>query len=409
MRRAERCRERPGRVNSQPMRTLPTIASLGVFASITCAMVAIAHAEPSRSRESTTKTRVYISTFSEHGSDGIYLAGLDLVTGDLELPRLVAAVKKASFLALHPNHRYLYSTCEVDDYEESKGGAVSAFKIDATTGNLTLLNHQSSAGEGPHHISLDREGKYALVANYHGGSVTVLPIRTDGTLGPASSTVLHHGSSISKSRQAGPHPHAINVDPTNRFIFVPDLGLDKVLVYRFNVARGTLTPNDPNALATSPGAGPRHIAFRPNGNWAYVINELDSTVNVLRYDSEAGGLTKIDTVSTLPTAATRENITGEIVIHPSGTFLYASNRGHDSIAVFGIDPTTGRLDSRGHYPAGGRTPRNFNIDPSGNFLLSANLDSDSVTVHQIDPATGRLSPTAHSIKVLQPYCIEFLP
>ena len=169
---------------------------------------------------------------------GFTWLNLILQTGDLKLIGLAAAVKKASFLALHPNHRYLYSTCEVDDYQDSKGGAVAAFKIDAATGNLTLLNHQSSAGEGPHHLSLDREGKYALVANYHGGSVAVLPIRADGTLGPATSTVLHHGSSVNKSRQTGPHPHAINVDPTNRFAFVPDLGLDKVLAYRFDAASG---------------------------------------------------------------------------------------------------------------------------------------------------------------------------
>jgi 6-phosphogluconolactonase len=391
------------------MRTLTAIARLGVFTLIACTMVAAVPAEPSRSREAMTKTRVYISTFSERGGDGIYVAELDLVSGDLKLIGFAAIVTKASFLALHPNHRYLYSTCEVDNYHDSKGGAVSAFEIDAATGNLKLLNHQSSAGEGPHHLSLDREGKHAFVANYHGGGVAVLPIRADGTLGPATSTVLHHGSSVNQSRQTGPHPHAINIDPTNRFAFVPDLGLDKVLAYRFDVARGILSPNDLSALATSPGAGPRHIAFHPNGNWAYVINELDSTVIALRYDAEGGKLTQIDTFSTLPAGTTRENITGEIVVHPNGKFLYASNRGHDSIAAFSIDQTTGRLNSGGHYLAGGRSPRNFNIDPSGKFLLSANLDSDSITVHQIDAATGGLLLTAHEIKVLQPYCVEFLP
>jgi 6-phosphogluconolactonase len=385
------------------------ITCVGVLTTVACAMVVSANPQPAPLRESATKMRVYIGTYTERGRDGIYLAELDSSTGDLRLIRTVAAVKKASFLAIHPNHRYLYSTCEVDDYSNAKGGAVSAFKIDLATGNLALLNHQSSGGEGPHYLSLDGEGKNALVANYHGGSVAVLPIRSDGTLGAATSIVLHQGSSVNKIRQTGPHPHAIDVDPSNRFVFVPDLGLDKVLSYYFDPAAGSLAPNNPSALATSPGAGPRHIRFHPNAKWAYVINELDSTVNALRYNSEVGVLTHMETVSTLPDGAKEENITGELVIHPNGRFLYGSNRGHDSIALFAIDQTTGRLNPLGHYPAGGRTPRNFNIDPTGKFLVSANLDSDSVTVLPIDPVTGKLSPPAHAIKVLQPYCIEFLP
>ena len=367
------------------------ITCFGVLLTVACAMVVSANSQTAPLRESATKTRVYISTYTEQGRDGIYLAELDSSTGDLRLIRMAAAVKKASFLAIHPSHRYLYSTCEVDDYRDSKRGAVSAFKIDLATGNLTLLNHQSSGGEGPHYLSLDREGKNALVANYHGGSVAVLPIRADGTLGAATSIVLHHGSSVDKSRQTGPHPHAIDVDPTNRFVFVPDLGLDKVLSYRFDPAAGSLAPNNPTSLATSPGAGPRHIRFHPNGKWAYVINELDSKVNALRFNSEAGVLTPMDTVSTLPVGAKDENITGELVVHPNGRFLYGSNRGHDSIALFAIDQTTGRLNPLGRYPAGGRTPRNFNIDPSGKFLVLANLDSDSVTVLTY-PVTGKLSP-----------------
>jgi 6-phosphogluconolactonase len=390
------------------MSAISIIARFGVLATIASGIVGSAPAQTTSVNEPPVKTRVYISTFTENGDDGIYLAELDPSTGDLGPIRLVADVRKASFLALHPNHRYLYSTCEVDDYHDAKGGAVAAFKIDAATGNLTLLNHQSSSGEGPHYLSLDREGKNALVANYHGGSVAVLPIRADGKLASATSTVLHHGSSVSKSRQTGPHPHAIDADPTDRFVFVSDLGLDKVLSYRFDSATGTITANHPRDLATSPAAGPRHITFHNNGKWAYVINELDSTVIALRYDSQTGGLTHIDTVSTLPAGATQQdNLTGEIVVHPNGRFLYASNRGHDSIAVFAIDQTSGRLSALGHGPAGGRNPRNFNIDPLGKFLLSANLDSNTVTVHQIDPGSGKLSRTAHGIKILQPYCIQF--
>ncbi len=389
------------------MSAISIIVRFGVLATIASAMVVVAHAQSSPLSKSSKVTRVYISTYTEHGGDGIYLAELNTSTGDLQLIKQVAAVKKASFLALHPNHRYLYSTCEVDECRDSKGGAVAAYKLNADTGSLTLLNHQPSGGEGPHYLSLDREGKNALVANYHAGSVAILPIGADGTLGVATATVLHHGSSVNKSRQTGPHPHAIDADPPDRFVFVPDLGTDEVVAYRFNPGAGTLAPNNPSALATTPGAGPRHIAFHPNGKWAYVINELDSTLNALRYDSERGVLTQMDTVSTLPAGAKEENITGEVIVHPNGRFLYGSNRGHDSIAVFAIDQTTGRLISLGHCPAGGRSPRNFNIDPSGKFILSANLDSDSVTVLKLDPVTGKLARTAHEIKVIQPYCIQF--
>ena len=391
------------------MNGLCATARLGPVFLIACTTIATTCAETPRSQDSKTKARVYISNYARAEAGGIYLAELNLVTGDLQLIRLVADLKKASFLALHPNHRYLYATGEVGGYLDSNGGALLAFEIDVNNGNLTLLNHQSSAGAGPCYVSLDRNGKHALVANYDGGNVAVLPIGDDGRLQPASSTIMNRGSSIHKTRQTGPHPHAMNIDPANRFVFVPDLGLDKVLAFRFYAATGTLAPNNLNAAAVKPGAGPRHIVFHPNGNWAYVINELDSTVAILKYDSETGRLTSLETVSTLPAGITTDNITGEIVIHPNGRFLYASNRGHDSIAVYAIDQLTGRLSSLGQHLAGGRVPRNFNIDPSGKFLLAANMDSDSVTVHQIDLATGKLSRLPHEIKIVQPYCIEFAP
>jgi 6-phosphogluconolactonase len=284
------------------MRRLSMIAVLNGLIIVAGAFASSVFADTKASASSSPpiKTRVYISTYTDDGTDGIFLTELDHETGNLQPPRRVSSVRKASFLALHPNHRFLYSTCEVDDYSDSKHGAVAALRIDPATGNLTLLNHQSSTGEGPHHLSLDREGKYALVANYHGGSVAVLPIGADGTLGPATSTVLHHGSSVNKVRQEGPHPHAINVDPTNHFVFVLDLGLDKVLAYHFDFERGTLTVNEPGELTTSPGAGPRHISFHPNGKWAYVINELNSTVEVTQYDAKRGVLTRLESISTLP-------------------------------------------------------------------------------------------------------------
>jgi len=359
--------------------------------------------------EESNSIRVYVSTFSEAGLDGIHVADLDRTTGRLENLRLAATVKKASFLVLHPNHRYLYATCEIDRYEDSKGGAVAAFVIDADTGKLTLLNHQSSKGIGPHYVSLDRDGKHALVANYHGGSVAVLPIGSDGKLQPASSTVSHRGSSINKNRQEGPHPHAFNADPAGRFAFVPDLGLDQVVAYTLNSADGSVTPHVAGTFSTSPGAGPRHMTFHPSGKWAYVINELDSTVIALDYDANVGVLKPIQTISTLPAGCSTSNITGEIAVHPNGRFLYASNRGHDSIAVYAIDESNGRLDRRDCFPAEGRAPRNFNIDPRGELLLSANLDSNSITVHRLDPESGALRSAGNKIEIHQPFCIEFAP
>lgn len=385
------------------------ISRLGALALVAGVAASTACAQPLGSPRSKTKTRVYISTYAGADGDGIYLAELDPESGDLKLVRSVAALNKASFLVLHPSRGYLYSTSSVDEFEDSQGGALSAFKVDAATGNLTPLNHQSSAGAGPCYVSLDREGRCALVANYDGGSVAVLPIGADGKLGPATATIPHHGSSVNKDRQTGPHPHAIDVDRTNRFAFVPDLGLDKVLIYPFDGAAGTLAQNEPRTLTTKPGAGPRHLAFHANGRWAYFINELDSTITALQLDSAHGAFEPIETVSTLPDGAAVDNITGEIVIHPNGKFLYGSNRGHDSIAAYAIDQATGRLTSLGQHPAGGRVPRNFNIDPSGQYLLSANLDSNSVTVHRIDVASGKLSRTAHEIKLSQPYCVILAP
>jgi 6-phosphogluconolactonase len=391
------------------MRVAAAIVRCEAWMAIAFALAAAAHTHAQNSTETASTSRVYISNVADGNSDGIYLAELDLDTGELTMDRRVARLSKASFLALHPHRDYLFSTCHMGDHVDSQGGALAAFKIDAATGELTLLNHQSSRGAGPCYVSLDREGKHALVANYDGGSVAVLPIGADGKLGPATAAVAHQGSSVNPSRQAGPHPHAIDVDLTNSLTFVPDLGIDQVTAYQFDAAAGTLAPQPSMSLASSPGAGPRHGAFHPNGQWAYFINELDSTITAVRCDVAAGAMTPLGTVSTLPQNAAAGNITGEIVVHPNGKFLYGSNRGHDSIASFAIDQDTGRLSPLGRHPAGGRVPRNFSIDPSGKFLLSANLDSNSVTVHRIDPGTGALSSTPHQVSIPQPYCIAFAP
>ena len=352
--------------------------------------------------------RVFIGTYTDRASKGVYACELDLANGALGPVRLVAEIKNPSFLAIHPSRKFLYATNESAEFEENQGGALSAFFV-APDGALTLLNSQSSTGANPCHVSLDRAGQHALVANYGDGNVAVLPIESDGRLAAATSTIQHAGSSVNEQRQEGPHAHSINLDPQNRFALAADLGVDKVLVYRFDAKRGTLAANDPPFASLPPGSGPRHLAFHPNGEWVYVINELLSTVTLFHYDAAGGALEAVQTVSTLPEGEEIDNTTAEVQVHPSGKFLYGSNRGHDSIAMFSIDERSGRLTPLGHQPSGGKTPRNFAIDPTGAFLLAANQASDVITVHRIDPQTGRLEQTEHRAEAPTPVCLKLLP
>jgi 6-phosphogluconolactonase len=355
------------------------------------------------------KQMVYVGTYTGSKSKGIYLFHLDMATGKLTPAGIAAECANPSFLALHPNGRFLYAVNEVSDFDTANSGAATAFAIDRETGKLTLLNQQSAKGAGPCHLTVDPSGKNILVANYGGGSVAVLPIQPDGRLGEATAFVQHQGSSVNPGRQKEPHAHSINVDAANRFAFAADLGLDKVLVYRFDPQKGTLAPNDPPAAAVAPGAGPRHFAFHPDGRRAYVLNEIDSTVTAFDYDAKTGTLKTLQTLPTLPTGFQGNNSTAEVVVHPSGKFLYCSNRGHDSIAIFTIDAQSGRLTAAGHQPTGGKTPRNFNVDPTGAYLLAANQDSDSIAVFRIDPITGALTPTGPTVQAPTPVCIRFLP
>lgn len=352
--------------------------------------------------------RVYVGTYTGGDSRGIYMCELDRSTGKLSEPVLAGEAKNPSFLAIHPSGRWLYAASEVDDYAETKGGAVAAFAIDPQDGRLALVNTQSSMGAGPCHVVVDEQGRHVLVANYGAGSIAALPIAEDGRLLPASSAVQHQGSSVNRQRQAAPHAHSINLDPANQYAIVADLGLDKVLSYRFDGAAGTLAANEAGTAEMSPGAGPRHVAFHPNGRLAFVINELASTVTSLRYDAARGALEPIATVSTLPKGAEVANSTADIHVHPSGKFVYGSNRGHDSIAMFAVDAESGKLTPLGNHPTGGRTPRNFGIEPTGAFLLAANQDSGTITVHRIDADTGLLETTAHQARVPMPVCVQFL-
>jgi 6-phosphogluconolactonase len=355
---------------------------------------------------------VYVGTYTgakPTDSKGIYRFELDLPSGKLTPRGLAAEVSSPSFLAIHPNHRFLYAVNESDQFKGQKSGAVTAFRIDPKTGKLTMLNQQPSGGEGPCHLVVDREGKHVLAANYGGGSACVLPIASDGKLGKATAFVQHEGSSVNKDRQEKPHAHSINLDPENRFAFVADLGLDKVLVYKYDAVKGTLKPNDPPAATVPPGSGPRHFAFHPKGRFAYAINELKSTVTAFQYDPKEGVLKPLQTITALPKGYKKPSWTAEVQVHPSGKFLYGSNRGHNSIAVFAIDPKTGKLTPTGHQDKDIKTPRNFGMDPAGTVMLVANQDSGSIVVFRIDPKTGQPSPTETVVKVPMPVCVKMMP
>jgi 6-phosphogluconolactonase len=354
------------------------------------------------------KLWVYIGTYTQRGSKGIYRFELDLASGKLTPRGLAAATKDPSFIAIHPSRRFLYAVGETGGLGGKPAGTVSAFAIDAESGKLTLLNQQSSGGPGPCYVVTDKKGKHVLVANYEGGSVSVLPIRKDGRLGKATAFQQHKGSSVNKSRQEAAHAHSINLDPANRFAFACDLGLDKIMVYRYDAAQGTLTPNDPPAARIAPGSGPRHFTFHPTGRFAYLINELKSTVTVFAYDAEHGVLHTLQTISTLPKSFRGENTTAEVQVHPSGKFLYGSNRGQNSIAVFTIDQKTGKLTAAGRQGKNVNIPRNFGIDPTGKFLIVANQEGDSLVVFRIDPESGGLKPTGRKVRVPMPVCVKMM-
>jgi 6-phosphogluconolactonase len=353
---------------------------------------------------------VYFGTYTGDKSKGVYVSRLDLDAGALTAPELAAETASPSFLAVHPTQGFLYAVNEIREFQGKESGSVSAFVIDRDTGRLSALNQQPSAGRGPAHLVVDKAGKNVLVANYGGGSVAVLPIGEDGALKPPSASIQHTGSSVNPERQRGPHAHSINVDPANRYAYAADLGLDKVLVYRFDADQGSLVANDPPFATVTPGAGPRHFAMDRDGRFAYVINELSLTVTAFRRDTERGSLTELQTISTLPPGQSVGSglSTADVQVHPSGKFLYGSNRGHDSIVVFAIDEKSGRLTYVENRPTQGSTPRGFGIDPTGGYLLAANQRSDSVVVFRIDQQTGRLTPTGQTIEVGAPVCVKFV-
>jgi len=354
------------------------------------------------------KTVVYVGTYTRRGSEGIYVYTFDPSSGALSAVGVAKGIVNPSFLAIAPSRRYLYATSEVSTFGDSPGGGVSAFQIDQETGLLTLLNQQASHGAAPCHLSVDQTERVVLVANYSGGNVAVLPMEQDGSLAPATDIVQHRGSSVHPTRQQGPHAHSITIDPTNHYAFAADLGIDKLMVYRLDLDRDRLVPHDTPSVPVRAGAGPRHFAFDPAGKYAYLINELDSTVTVFGYDADRVRLETLQTISALPQGFGGENTCADVHLSPSGQFLYGSNRGHDSIAVFRVDGATGQLTSVGHTSTQGRTPRNFAIEPSGRFLLAANQDSDTIVSFWIDEQTGELEPTGAVTEVPLPVCVRFV-
>ena len=352
---------------------------------------------------------VYVGTYTQGEGEGIYVYRFHPSSGELQFVSRAAGVDNPSFLALHPQEPYLYAVNEVDEVAGKRGGAVSTFSINLETGELTFLNQQTTHGPGPCYLSLDRTGRYVLVANYTEGSVCVLPIQHDGRLGAATDFVEHHGSSIHPRRQRVPHAHCVVVDPTNRYAFVADLGLDKIMIYQLDLDRGRLEPNDEPWIQVKPGAGPRHLTFHPNGGYAYVINELDSTLTAFAYDEGRGTLREIQTVPALPEGFEGTNYCADVHVSPSGRFVYGSNRGHDSIVIFAVEESTGELSYVGHEPTEGRYPRGFAIDPAGAFLLAANRHTNTVVTFRIDQQTGRLVPTGHVVTIPTPVCVKIVP
>jgi 6-phosphogluconolactonase len=334
---------------------------------------------------------------------------MDPSSGALELISKATGVTNPSYLAFDSTRRFLYAVNELKTHEGQPSGTISAFAVDPKTGKIEFLNKRPTRGADPCHVLVDKNNKYVFVANFMSGSVCVLPVLDDGSLGEASDFIQHQGSSVDPSRQRGPHAHSVTLDEANRFAFVPDLGLDKLMVYKFHPERGTLEPNEVPWIKMKPGAGPRHMAFHPSGKFAYLINELDCTVAALSYDGARGTFKGLQIIPTLPEDFHGESTCGDVQVSPSGEFVYASNRGHDSIVIYKIDQRTGELTRVGHAPTQGKTPRHFGMDPTGRFLLAANQDTDTIVTFRIDPQTGKVLPTGHAAQVPTPACVKFLP
>jgi 6-phosphogluconolactonase len=352
-------------------------------------------------------TYVYVGGYTDPDRNGrgkgLDVYRMDEASGDLTHLQTLTGVQNPHFLALHPNRRRIYSTNGGD------ASGVSSFAIDEASGQLSVLNSQKSPGAGPTHLAVDPSGRLVVVANYAGGSVAAFPIEADGRLASHSDFHQHEGQlGPNPKRQDKPHAHMAGFDPSGRWVLICDLGMDRTFVYAVDAGRGRLTLNAQPPGASPPGAGPRHLAFHPNGRFVFVINELAGSITTFSFEARLGTLTPVQTISTLPDGFAGENISAEVVVHPNGQLVYGSNRGHDSLAIFGFDPTTGMLTARGHESTRGQHPRHFDLDPSGRFLYVANQDTDNVVVFAVDAQTGALRATGHEIEVGSPSCVLFV-
>ncbi len=357
-----------------------------------------------------TSLLIFLGTYTPAGSEsrGIYTVRLDPATGALSEPVLVAETPNPTFLAWHPDGRTLYALSESGTVNGKAGGALTAYRYDPAAGTLTKLNTEPTGGVGLAHVGVDASGRTAAVISYHGSYVASFPLKADGSLGARTSLVPHQGQlGPNAKRQEKPHPHSVTFSPDNRFVYVCDLGLDRVFHYKLDPATATLTPA--GETATTPGAGPRHSKFTADGNYYYVIGELNGSIESFSVDAATGALTRVQSVATLPADFTGENTCAEIRLSPDERFVYGSNRGHDSIAVFARDTATGRLTLVEIVSTGGKHPRNFNLSPDGRWLVCGNKDSDNVTVFTRDAATGRLTRTAQTLKAPQAVCVLFAP
>jgi len=374
-----------------------------IFSS--CVMLSSLHAEK------LTDFYVYFGTYTTGASKGIYRSRLNVPTGQLSAAELVAPAKDPAFLDLHPNGRFLYAIDESADVKRTPGKGLKAYALNPTSGALTSLNEISTGSSGACHLAVDATGQSLLVANYGGGSVSAVSLLADGRLGALASLIRHSGKSINPDRQEGPHPHGVYPSPDNRFVFVPDLGLDTIFCYLLDASTGKLTRNTVAEGSTIKlGSGPRHLAFHPVQPFAYVINELVCSIDAFRYQA-SGTLTHLQTISTLPPGnpTAKETSTAEIQVHPNGRFLYGSNRGANTLVVYLIDQKSGALTYIESVPTLGQTPRHFALDPTGTWLITENQDSNTVTVFRVDPQTGRLTSTKQRLDVPSPVCAVFVP
>lgn len=347
--------------------------------------------------------RVYFGTQAQGNLRGIYMALFNTTTGELDEVTHINDAVRPGFIVIHPDGKHVYATEATGSALVTGSGFVSAYRINEPSGVLENLNTQPSGGVGPCHISLDCEGKHLLTANYRSGSCATLPILQDGTLGEPIAIRRHSGTGPNTERQEMAHTHSFNCTPDGKFALAADLGIDKILIYQLH--DGELIPAVPSFVATAPGAGPRHLTFSPDGKFVYASMELNGTVTAYAYEN--GNLTEIQTLSTLPADFEGKNTVSEVCITPDGRFLYVGNRGHESLAIFEVDPESGKLNARGHEPTRGKHPRHFNIDPGGQFLIVANAHTDNVVVFRINQKTGQLEFTGSEIKVPTATCIQF--